>query len=184
MLSTFHLVESRKSGSNWKGMVPSSMNQSSWNEKLMKVANIASILCVIDCTILPIFVVLLSVTGMGSSDSTTHHSHDLVHTIGHSIANFVVLPVAILVTCVNFFNKKMIPGFLSFTGLVLIYVTNSHGGIFNRFKLVNQVLHILHENEFWHRAVDLTGVACMLSANYLSNVKGCTCCSDLFLPKQ
>jgi len=169
-----YLAESKKSD-----LVPSSPNPSSWNEKLMKVANIASILCVIDCTVLPIFLVLLSVMGVGSSPSThcCGHNHGLLNTIGHSIANFIVVPIGTLVTIVNFFNKKILSGFLSFAGLVLIYATNSEGGlIMNRFKNLDRLFHILHDNAFWHRTVNLTGVACLLSANYLSNRKGDKCC--------
>lgn len=56
--------------------------------KLAKISNIASMLCVIDCTVLPIVTVLLPLIGLGASPAQAHWLHEL----GHSVALFFVLP--------------------------------------------------------------------------------------------
>merc|ERR1719410_59530 len=121
MKKSTHHVELRSNGNS--GSVTSSVEEPLWSKKLMKVANFASILCAIDCTVLPIFVVLLSLIGVGSSAPATQQC---VHKVGHLIANVVVLPVGSLVTAVNIFLNKKLSVFLSFIGLIFIYVTNSH----------------------------------------------------------
>ena len=57
-------------------------------EKLAKISNIASMLCVIDCTVLPVVTVLLPLIGLGASPAQAKWLHEL----GHSVAIFFVLP--------------------------------------------------------------------------------------------
>jgi len=71
---------------------------SKWMEKLLRLSNIASLLCVLDCTILPIAIFLLPLLGMGGSPSQAKFFHDLGHT---SALNFV-LPGNCVPTQANF----------------------------------------------------------------------------------
>ena len=60
--------------------------------------------------------------------------------------------------------------------MTLVYVTNSHGGPILKL-LPHEFHHILHHNPVWHRVVNLSGVALLLGANYLSKRNsGDKCC--------
>jgi hypothetical protein len=48
-----------------------------WKERLMKISNIASVLCVIDCTALPIITLILPLLGLGASAAQTEWLHEL-----------------------------------------------------------------------------------------------------------
>ena len=58
-------------------------------QKLLNISNIASMLCVIDCTVLPIVTVVLPLIGMGVSSP---EQAKFLHELGHSVAIFFVLP--------------------------------------------------------------------------------------------
>ena len=45
---------------------PQEEDQITWKDRLLKMSNIASILCVIDCTVLPIVTVLLPLLGLAA----------------------------------------------------------------------------------------------------------------------
>ena len=62
--------------------------RTSIREKISKISNVASMLCVIDCTVLPIVTVLLPLIGLGASSAQT----EWLHEFGHSVAIFFVLP--------------------------------------------------------------------------------------------
>ena len=159
----------------------SSDKVTSWNEKITKIANIASILCAIDCTVLPLFSVALSFLGVFKTSTVSAGccgGNDLIGHIGHLFANYFVLPVAGTVAIMHFATKKFIPSVLTTLGMSFVYVTNSHGGPILKL-LPHELNHILHHNPVWHRVVNLSGVALMLGANYLSKRMGCAddkCC--------
>lgn len=66
---------------------------SNLKERLLKISNIASMLCVIDCTVLPIVTILLPLVGLGASAAQAKWIHEL----GHSVALFFVLPGTYLI---------------------------------------------------------------------------------------
>jgi len=155
----------------------SSNKVTSWNEKITKIANIASILCAIDCTVLPLFSVALSFLGIFKTSTVSAHN-ELIHHIGHLFATYFVLPVAGTVAIMHFATKKYIPSIVTALGMSFVYVTNSHGGPILAL-LPHELHHVLHHNPVWHRVVNLSGVALMLVANYLSKRMGCAddkCC--------
>ena len=96
-----------------------------WKEHLLKISNIASILCVIDCTVLPAVTLFLPLIGVAASAEQTKWLHDL----GHSIALYFVLPVGGLAATMNYLTHKraQLPA-LAAVGLILIYAANGHGG--------------------------------------------------------
>ncbi len=58
-------------------------------EKLLEISNIASLLCVVDCTVLPIVTVMLPLFGLAGTNSATM---DWLHSLGRGIALYFVLP--------------------------------------------------------------------------------------------
>jgi hypothetical protein len=69
----------------------------SWNTRLLQLSNLASILCVVDCTVLPLLTILLSVLGLAEQP---HHHMDWLHALGHQVAIYFVLPGKLKVVCV------------------------------------------------------------------------------------
>mmetsp|Transcript_3662 Transcript_3662/g.7959 ORF Transcript_3662/g.7959 Transcript_3662/m.7959 type:complete len:217 (-) Transcript_3662:1597-2247(-) len=135
-----------------------------WKERLLKISNIASILCMIDCTVLPAVTLFLPLIGVAASAEQTKWLHDL----GHSIALYFVLPVGGLAATMNYLthNRAQLPA-LAALGLILIYAANGHGGpILSR--LPHRFAHNLHCGSWLHRVTNLVGCACLLASNYLS----------------
>ena len=61
---------------------------SSWKKILLKISNITSLLCVIDCTVLPLVTLFLPLIGLGVSPDQGKWLHEL----GHQVALCFVLP--------------------------------------------------------------------------------------------
>ena len=59
-----------------------------WRDRLLQVSKFGSILCMLDCTILPMVTVLMPLLGFAASPAQMEWLHEL----GHSIALFFVLP--------------------------------------------------------------------------------------------
>ena len=60
----------------------------SWKQRLLQVSNIASMLCVVDCTVLPLITILLTVLGMAEQPEKMQW----LHSFGHHMAVYFVLP--------------------------------------------------------------------------------------------
>mmetsp|Transcript_412 Transcript_412/g.705 ORF Transcript_412/g.705 Transcript_412/m.705 type:complete len:338 (-) Transcript_412:113-1126(-) len=151
-----------------------------WKERLMKISNIASVLCVIDCTALPIITLILPLLGLGASAAQTEWLHEL----GHSVAMYFVLPVGGMAGTLNYLSHRKIwtsaPAAL---GLSMIYLANGHGGILS--LLPHELAHSLHCGSVLHRIVNIAGCALLLRSNYMShrlvgcaavNADGYACC--------
>ena len=141
-------------------------------ERLLKISNIASLLCVIDCTVLPLVTILLPLLGLSASASTAAWLHEL----GHQVALYFVLPVGGLATTTNFINhKKKSLLALSLVGLSCVYMANAHGGPILSM-LPHKLAHDLHCGTILHRTTNILGCACLLSSNYLGKrVEGGGC---------
>ena len=61
---------------------------SSWKDRLVQLSNLASIICAIDCTVLPVMTVLLSFLGLAEQP----HQWEWLHMAGHGVAMYFVLP--------------------------------------------------------------------------------------------
>merc|ERR1712070_809205 len=96
--------------------------------KVNRFANIASFLCVLDCTVLPVLTVALQLTGF-TSESKMHALHEL----GHRVALYFVLPVGGTAALSNFAShgRKRISVF-ALLGLLGIYAANGHSGLLSR----------------------------------------------------
>jgi hypothetical protein len=137
--------------------------------KLRKISNFASLLCVLDCTILPIITVALPLLGFLNLGAT---QLEFFHHLGHQLALFFVLPVGGLTTIVNYLShKKAWISSLAIVGLFMVGMANSH---IHDLPLLGHA-HWLHAIQHgpMHRVVNILGCAFLLGSNYLSQQEGC-----------
>ena len=140
-------------------------------DRLLKISNIASLLCVVDCTVLPIITIALPLLGLSASASAAAWLHEL----GHSVALYFVLPVGGMATTMNYLNhKKKSLLSLALVGLTCVYMANGHGGPVLSL-LPHDLAHDLHCGTVLHRMTNIAGCACLLSSNILGKraVGGC-----------
>ena len=146
-----------------------------WNDSLLQFSNWASLLCILDCTILPVLTVLLPLLGMVSSAGILSSAG--LHAASHQLTRYVVLPLGTLATSINYFTahkKKWITA-LGWCGLGLIALANSGGGCAVGHAHVHAAapslaarwLHTV-QHGLYHRLVNLTGCALLMGSNYLS----------------
>jgi len=160
-----------------------SPKDSSLQNAISKISNAASVLCVLDCTILPIITILLPLLGFATSPSQA----EIMHELGHSIALFFVIPVGGLTATMNYLshaNKTVAHNFLSLgavIGLSMIYVANGGHDAPFIVNLPHEFSHTLHCNEVVHRIVNVVGCVMLLGSSYLwhrvsTDIDGRTCC--------
>ena len=130
--------------------------------KIRQLSNLASWLCVVDCTLLPLITVLIPLFGfikLGSDQL------EWIHHIGHSLALFFVLPVGSLSTMLNYesHRQKRIAA-LAAVGLALVAMANSHS-----LPVIGHIefFHPFHHGCL-HQLVNISGCALLLTSNYLS----------------
>ena len=133
-----------------------------WKALVQTISNFASLLCVLDCTLLPIITILFPLLNMAIPLESLHH-------LGHAIAMCFVLPVGALTTAFNFGTHRRIRLALSSVmGLILIAMANSH----------SIPVHWLHHG-WGHRLTNVVGCATLLTCNHLSRQlaghKNCDC---------
>jgi hypothetical protein len=153
-----------------------SSTSASWRARVMerftKVSNIARLLCVIDCTELPIITLGLPLFGLAASPAQSQWLHEL----GHKVALYFVMPVGGLASTMNYLNHRQLKlSSLSFLGLSLIYAANAghHAPLIS--LLPRHLAHQLHcGSVFLHRTTNTLGCALLLSSNYFSYRTTCT----------
>jgi hypothetical protein len=114
----------------------------SWKDRLIDISNIASFLCVLDCTLLPLVSIALPALSWLAGGLTSSANNnallsgvssivDLLPALGHGIALFFVIPVGLLTTVVNyvFGHKQLRFSAAALFGVLLIYAANSSSGI-------------------------------------------------------
>ena len=145
---------------------------SSVKERLLKASNFASMLCVLDCTILPVITVLFPLFGIVAASPA---QMEFLHELGHQLALYFVLPVAGLATTLNYSNhKKLWIAALGWTGLVGVLAANvgCHMHLPGAFgHLLHNVLHTLHHG-WLHKTTNLAGCGLLLFSNYMSHKQG------------
>lgn len=140
--------------------------QITWKDRLLKVSNIASILCMIDCTVLPLVTIALPLLGLAAF---TPAQVEWLHHFGHQIALYFVIPVGGTAASLNYSSHKQwklsAPAAL---GLLFVYLSNGSGGpLLN--MLPHDVAHSLHCGTILHRATNVFGCALLLGSNYKSH---------------
>ena len=119
------------------------IESTSWKDRLIDVSNLASLLCVLDCTLLPFVSIAIPalswgvgiITGSAAITSSNPIMASLssfmtyLPAISHGIALYFVLPVGLLTSIVNYFfgHKEIRFSLLSIVGIALIYAANGSG---------------------------------------------------------
>lgn len=159
-----------KEGEVFFDAAASKLETTSWKDKLLKVSNFASALCVIDCTLLPLVTIVLPLFGIvAASPAQMHYLHEL----GHQVALWFVMPVGTLATTLNYSNHgKFWISSLGWLGLVAILLANGGCHVFPHFHgpvghALHELTHLLHHG-IMHRVTNLTGCFLLLFSNYLS----------------
>jgi hypothetical protein len=147
-----------------------------WKDKLLKVSNYASALCVLDCTILPLVTIVMPLFGIVAASPV---QMEWLCKFGHSLALWFVLPVGGLATTMNYLysHRKLWIAALGWSGLALVLVSNAgcglaHGvpGVVGSF--LDHWLHVFHHG-VTHKVTNLAGTFLLLGSNYLSHRQGC-----------
>jgi hypothetical protein len=136
-------------------------------EKLRHISNIASFLCLLDCTLLPLITLALPLLGILNIG---HDRLEWLHNVGHGLAFFFVLPVGSMSAMTNYaVHKQRWIASMAGMGLLLVAMANSHS-----LPVIGHIesLHSIHHGVL-HRVVNIMGCACLLGSNYLSQRNGC-----------
>jgi len=153
-----------------------SLNLSNLKENLLKVSNWASLLCVLDCTILPIVTFILPLFGIVAASPA---QMEWLHEAGHQVALYFVLPVGGLATTMNYTqHKKFWITAIGWLGLLAVVSANAGCHFVHDIPgpvghFLHHWLHVLHHGLI-HRVTNLTGCFLLISSNYLSHKQG-TC---------
>jgi hypothetical protein len=139
-------------------------NRRGWKAVLQNISNMASVLCVIDCTLLPIITIIFPLLNMAVN-------LEGLHQLGHLVAMRFVLPMGAVTTALNFSTHRRTRLLtISLLGLALIGLSNSHA-------LPIMAPHWLHHG-WGHRLTNVAGCTALLTSNYLSHQlvhKNCEC---------
>lgn len=146
-------------------------------DKFRKASNFASLLCVLDCTLLPIVTVGLPLLGIINLSTA---KLQMIDKLGHSLALFFVLPVGSLTTTINYWGhrKKWIASMALF-GILLVGIANSHWHLPHSWPAM--LIGAIHNMQscgchpsIWHRIANVGGCALLLGSNYISQKQeGC-----------
>lgn len=167
-----------------------------WKKNAVIMSQIASWLCVVDCTLLPIMTTLFPLLGVATSSLP---NQEWVHDLGHSLALFFVLPVGLINALIAFptdtlfYYVSIIIGTvdkntpytkngssaanttqelslftMTFFGLSFVYAANAEHDMPLISTLPHHIAHDLHCGTLLHKTVNLCGCALMLVSNYLS----------------
>lgn len=180
-------------------VVSKSTTATSWKEKLLQFSTIASILCVVDCTILPILTIILPLLGMVSAVNTMLPFNHLLHHSGHLMTIYFVLPIGFFATTTNYLynhRQKWITA-IGWFGLLLILAANSGTGGCGSIAADHVHTHAHHavhtaathvslplwdgflqlvlsvrntiQHGIYHRITNLSGCAFLIVSNYISH---------------
>jgi MerC mercury resistance protein len=136
-----------------------------WKDRLRQLSNVASILCAIDCTVLPILTVLVSLGG-GIAISTPW-----LHALSHQVALYFVVPVGLLTTGINMWSQSgdnrrnggWLVAAMGLLGVILVGLANaSDAAVFGWVPMAWR--HAAHHG-LTHRLVNVAGCALLWSSN-------------------
>eukprot|EP00419_Tripos_fusus_P015433 CAMPEP_0172747916 /NCGR_PEP_ID=MMETSP1074-20121228/143906_1 /TAXON_ID=2916 /ORGANISM="Ceratium fusus, Strain PA161109" /LENGTH=214 /DNA_ID=CAMNT_0013579557 /DNA_START=107 /DNA_END=748 /DNA_ORIENTATION=+ len=131
-------------------------------KRMSRFATIAGFLCILDCTALPIVVLVMQLSGFASPSTSAR-----LHELGHKLALYFVLPIGGTATLSNFLVHRRLPiTFGALLGLAAVFATNGHGGPLR--LLPGSLRHQLHHG-VTHKVVNLLGCALLIGSNYVSH---------------
>ena len=129
--------------------------------RIRQLSNVATILCILDCTLLPAVTVVLPWIGILNLGNL-----EWLGQISHALTVFFVLPVGALSSLLNYHSHHRQGRILALAimGLLLIAIANSHSLIIVQHI---ECFHLFHNGPM-HRLTNLLGCACLLSSNFWS----------------
>lgn len=123
--------------------------------RLNKISTALSILCVVDCTLIPLMLFVLSVFNIFDDKL------DILHDVTEIISLYIMVPISSLCIIVNFYQLRNF--FLLVWGIFgIILFTIAHGHYTCFGETINLILH-----EF-HIIVSLFSIFLILSNNFVS----------------
>eukprot|EP00977_Amphora_coffeiformis_P005782 scaffold1221_cov207-Amphora_coffeaeformis.AAC.41 len=162
-----------------------------WKGNLLQASNWASILCVVDCTVLPVVTIVLPFLGLVVASPA---QMEWLHQLGHSVALWFVMPVGGSATLLNYRYAHQDPSVASMgvLGLSLVFLANApHSFVhmlapdvmttttttattidFSLASWVSSSLHAIHGPGPTHSMVNVLGCGLLLGSNYLSRQSG------------
>ncbi|KAL7562959.1 hypothetical protein ACA910_018599 [Epithemia clementina (nom. ined.)] len=158
--------------------------EGSWRDRLLKVSNFASVLCVLDCTVLPIITLVLPFFGIVAGSPA---QMEFLHKVGHKTALYFVLPVGGLATTLNYSNhKKLWIAALGYLGLLGVLLASfgcqlSHGMILSGpfvGQALQKGLHEILHHAMFHRVANISGCSMLLFSNFMARRQHRGCCQD------
>ncbi|CRH00425.1 conserved Plasmodium protein, unknown function [Plasmodium relictum] len=121
---------------------------------LNKVSSIASIICLIDCTLIPIMMFALSIFNVVDNE-IVYFNH-----ISDILALFVMTPICFLCILFNYYQlKNMFLLIWGIFGITLFIISHGHFSINEKINIFLQKFHI---------AISLISILILLSNNYVS----------------
>jgi MerC mercury resistance protein len=161
---------------------------------LKSTANWASLLCLFDCTILPLLSLLLPLVGWMNTGSTTTFAadgslgssfqHFLCHGV-HTLALYFVVPTGTATVIWNYWtgHRNRWVAAMGLAGIVLVGWTNLPGSISSSSSslLLQQVQHhnhslLSHDGSTVYQLLHLMGSLLLLGSNLVAQqVLGCDC---------
>eukprot|EP00922_Rhytidocystis_sp_ex-Travisia-forbesii_P027316 GHVS01040037.1.p1 GENE.GHVS01040037.1~~GHVS01040037.1.p1 ORF type:complete len:258 (+),score=31.09 GHVS01040037.1:71-844(+) len=155
-----------------RGVVRKLIAIKSWG--LSEWSTLASVLCAIDCTVLPAVMTIVPLLGWASPDSM--HS---LHHFSHWAAIYVMVPLALLAILSNYLRlRSVLLSLWGLFGVALIFVAHQHEIL---LLLPPQHHSFASFAQSWHTAISLFGAANIILSNYISHQRlhqQHSCCSQ------
>jgi len=144
--------------------------------RLNRFSTVGSLLCAVDCTLLPAVTLFLPMLSGAAGFSPSASALESLHELGHASAIYFVLPVGIFTAATNFAGHRR-PYLLcaALAGLGLILLANADSALLGFLGLPSRLVCALHCGT-WHRIVNVTGCAIMLLANRKGKACADACC--------
>ncbi|SBS84279.1 conserved Plasmodium protein, unknown function [Plasmodium ovale curtisi] len=135
---------------------------------LNKISSIASLICLIDCVLIPIITVVLSLINVVSNSQSDHghtsedNHHPEWHEAVEKIALYLMTPIISLTTIYNFSQLRNIPLLLfALIGIALFVLSHAH--IDFNSENVNTFF------KRYHIPIAIIGAICLVSTNYVAH---------------
>eukprot|EP00922_Rhytidocystis_sp_ex-Travisia-forbesii_P027318 GHVS01040039.1.p1 GENE.GHVS01040039.1~~GHVS01040039.1.p1 ORF type:complete len:261 (+),score=31.69 GHVS01040039.1:131-913(+) len=154
-----------------RGIVRKLIAIKSWG--LSEWSTLASVLCAIDCTVLPALMTVVPLLGWASP-----HSMHSLHHFSHWAAIYVMVPLALLAIISNFLRlRSVVLSLWGLFGAALVFVAHQHDIL---LLLPPQHHSFASFAQSWHTAISLFGAANIILSNYISHQRlhqSHSCCS-------
>jgi hypothetical protein len=139
---------------------------------LQRYSRIASWICVIDCTILPIVTFLIPLLSGGLKSSNNYNSSssilEFIHSIGDYSVIYFLLPVGTVSVTLQYYasHQQLWIFVMGVIGLVFVTIAN-----FYNLPIVGHIdiFHIFHGG-IYHRLLNIFGCTCLIGSNHIARI--------------